>query len=162
MPSEWDAYLRRMGRVSEIGSGASGGLDFAALNWDEVEEPAPKERRENCTAENGEAPWMADESSRAAGARHAEEGPSCAQREGAFDPRPASDGQPTRPPEHVARAFPERARQFMPFAALKGYEEMLAETEAKKALAEDGERKLSIPMKATENRTRQLGGQQSM
>ena len=29
-------------------------------------------------------------------------------------------------PEHKARAYPERARQFMPFSALRGYEEMLA------------------------------------
>ena len=31
--------------------------------------------------------------------------------------------------EHKARAYPERARQFMPFSALRGYEEMLTEVE---------------------------------
>lgn len=30
---------------------------------------------------------------------------------------------------HVARAYPERARQFMPFAALKGYQELTRERE---------------------------------
>lgn len=40
-------------------------------------------------------------------------------------------------PGHKARAYPERARQFMPFSALKGYEEMLTEVE-KSAVAEEG------------------------
>ena len=31
--------------------------------------------------------------------------------------------------EHVARAHPDRARQFMPFAALKGYDELVRERE---------------------------------
>lgn len=39
-------------------------------------------------------------------------------------------------PEHKARAYPERARQFMPFSALRGYEEMLAEVE-QDAIAEE-------------------------
>ena len=39
-------------------------------------------------------------------------------------------------PEHKARAYPERARQFMPFSALRGYEEMLAEVE-QNAIAEE-------------------------
>lgn len=39
-------------------------------------------------------------------------------------------------PEHKARAYPERARQFMPFSALRGYEEMLAEVE-QSAIAEE-------------------------
>ena len=30
---------------------------------------------------------------------------------------------------HKARAYPERARRFMPFSALRGYEEMLTEVE---------------------------------
>ena len=37
--------------------------------------------------------------------------------------------QANAPCEHKARAYPERARQFMPFSALKGYEEMLTEVE---------------------------------
>lgn len=32
---------------------------------------------------------------------------------------------------HRARAFPERARQFMPFAALKGFDDMVREQERK-------------------------------
>ena len=39
--------------------------------------------------------------------------------------------------EHKARAYPERARQFMPFSALRGYEEMLTEVE-RNAIAEEG------------------------
>lgn len=31
--------------------------------------------------------------------------------------------------EHVARSHPDRARQFMPFSALKGYHEMAAAKE---------------------------------
>lgn len=31
---------------------------------------------------------------------------------------------------HVAQAHPSRAKQFMPFAALKGYHQLLAEKEA--------------------------------
>lgn len=42
----------------------------------------------------------------------------------------------THAPEHKARAYPERARQFMPFSALRGYEEMLAEVE-QNAIAEE-------------------------
>lgn len=38
---------------------------------------------------------------------------------------------------HKARAYPERARQFMPFSALRGYEEMLTEVE-QNAIAEEG------------------------
>lgn len=30
---------------------------------------------------------------------------------------------------HMARAHPERARQFMPFAALKGYEDLVRRSE---------------------------------
>ena len=41
------------------------------------------------------------------------------------------------PYEHKARAYPERARQFMPFSALRGYEEMLTEVE-RNAIAEEG------------------------
>lgn len=40
------------------------------------------------------------------------------------------------PCEHKARAYPERARQFMPFSALRGYEEMLTEVE-RNAIAEE-------------------------
>ena len=39
--------------------------------------------------------------------------------------------------EHKARAYPGRARQFMPFSALRGYEEMLTEVE-QNAIAEEG------------------------
>ena len=46
----------------------------------------------------------------------------------------AAKTQNTR--EHEARAYPERARQFMPFSALRGYEEMLAEVE-RNAIAEE-------------------------
>ena len=35
---------------------------------------------------------------------------------------------------HEACAYPERARQFMPFAALKGYEELIQQENAKSAL----------------------------
>ena len=38
---------------------------------------------------------------------------------------------------HKARAYPERSRQFMPFSALRGYEEMLTEVE-RNAIAEEG------------------------
>ena len=41
------------------------------------------------------------------------------------------------PYEHKARAYPELARQFMPFSALRGYEEMLTEVE-RNAIAEEG------------------------
>lgn len=41
------------------------------------------------------------------------------------------------PCEHKARAYPERARQFMPFSALRGYKEMLTEVE-QNAIAEEG------------------------
>lgn len=34
---------------------------------------------------------------------------------------------------HEACAHPERARQFMPFAALKGYEELIQQEDAKSA-----------------------------
>ena len=63
MPREWDEYLARMGRTSEIGSG------------------------------------------------------------------PSAKGGPENAPEHVARPFPERARQFMPFAALNGFGELIAQVE---------------------------------
>lgn len=46
----------------------------------------------------------------------------------------AANAQNTR--EHKARAHPKRARQFMPFSALRGYEEMLAEVE-RNAIAEE-------------------------
>lgn len=35
--------------------------------------------------------------------------------------------------EHVAHDHPERARQFMPFAALKGYEDLLEQENARSA-----------------------------
>lgn len=41
----------------------------------------------------------------------------------AIEARIAQDGV------HVARPHADRARQFMPFAALKGYEELVAEQE---------------------------------
>ena len=48
------------------------------------------------------------------------------------------DGEEANAPcEHKARAYPERARQFMPFSALRGYEEMLSEVE-RNAIAEEG------------------------
>jgi predicted Fe-S protein YdhL (DUF1289 family) len=40
---------------------------------------------------------------------------------------------------HVARAHPDRARQFMPFAALKGYRELIEQRE-REAREADGRR----------------------
>ena len=45
--------------------------------------------------------------------------------------------QANAPCEHKARAYPEWARQFMPFSALRGYEEMLTEVE-RNAIEEEG------------------------
>lgn len=54
--------------------------------------------------------------------------------------------------EHKARHYPERARQFMPFSALKGFEELVRErerkTEPRREMTEERARALSFAIAA--------------
>ena len=133
MPAEWDAYLERMGRTSEIGAGASGDFALDGLSWKEIAENAPQgDAQSDACNDTRSATEPAHATSTTAHAKHP-------------NAQPDQNTRVARPPEHVARAFPERARQFMPFAALKGFDEMIAEEERRAVENEAAERAYSQP-----------------
>ncbi len=133
MPAEWDAYLERMGRTSEIGAGANDDFALDGLSWEEIAEDAPQgDAQSDARNDTRSATGPARAASTAARAQHPKT-------------QPGQNARVARPPEHVARAFPERARQFMPFAALKGFDEMIAEEERRAVENEAAERAYSQP-----------------
>ncbi len=141
MPAEWDEYLRRMGRIREVGAGGAGDIPLGSLSWSEVDE-ARNDKRMARARDPETGTEMEPKNFQAASKRPARAGDLDANANAACH-KIAESATTTRPPEHVARAFPERARQFMPFSALKGFDELIAAEERRAAEREAASEKYS-------------------